>query len=259
MADLFKINDMKNVYYINHTSFNDGDIYKAMQFALNLCKEDSNLKVLTFLVYSTSQYDSFLGELAFTKAQILNHGFKAQNLEVKIRTIKTYDPDYLFVGNNPSEILVAVGLASKDLEKFEDYTDIAHVIIVPWQIKELEQFLSIHEAIDIDTFEQCQKPADVDVRVQNAINWLKATSYPNEGYGHPFDSNRLKQMSNALKLQHVHIDYASVVYCAMNAGLIPSAARKTAESFVKAQSRLFKVDKDTDYNHLTKMMNVKEF
>ncbi len=259
MADSFKINDMKNVYYINHTSFKDGDTYKAMQFALNLCKEDSNLKVLTFLVYSTSQYDSLLGELGFTRAQIKNHGFKTQNLEVKIHTLKTYDPDYLFVGNNPSEVLVTVGLTSEDLEKFEDYTDIAHVIIVPWQIKELGQFLSIHEAIDIDTFEKYKRPADVDVRVKNAINWLNATSYPNEGYGHPSDSNRLKQMSNALKVQNVPLDYSSVVYCAINCGLIPSAARKTAESFVKAQSRLFTVDKDTDYNHLTKMMNTKDF
>lgn len=250
---------MKNVYYINHASFIDGDTYKAMKFALNLCKEDSNLKVLTFLVYSTAQYDSFLGELAFTKAQIRNHGFKTHNLEVKIHTIKTYDPKYLFAGNKPSEVLVAIGLPSNNLEKFEDYSDIAHVVIVPWQIKELGQFLSIHEAIDIDTFEKYQKPADVDVRVKNAINWLKTTSYPNQGYGHPSDSNRLKQMSNALRIQKVPLDYTSVVYCAINSGLIHSAARKTAESFVKAQSRLFKVEEDTNYEHLTKMMNTKEF
>ena len=250
---------MKNVYYINHASFINGDSYKAMQFALNLCKEDSNLKVITFLVYSTTQYDSFLGELDFTKAQIRNHGFKTQNLEVKIHTLNTYDPKYLFAGNKPSEVLVAVGLTSHNLEKFEDYSDIAHLVIVPWQIKELGQFLSIHEAIDIDTFEKYQKPSDVDVRVKNAINWLKATSYPNQGYGHPSDSNRLKQMSNALKMQNVPIDYSSVVYCAINCGLIPSAARKTAESFVKAQSRLFKVANDTNYDHLAKMMNTEEF
>lgn len=250
---------MKNVYYINHTSFIEGDTYKAMQFALSLCKEDSNLNVLTFLVYSTAQYASFLGELNFTKAQIQNHGFKMQNFEVRIHTVKTYKPDYLFVGNNPSEVLVAIGLTSEDLEKFEDYTDIAHVIIVPWQINEVSQFMSIHEAIDVDTLVKFKKPSDVDVRIQNAINWLKVTSYPNQGYGHPLDSNRLKQMSNALKLQNVHIDYASVVYCAINSGLIPSAARTTAESFVKAQSRLFVVDRDTDYDHLTKMMNTKDF
>ena len=126
---------MKNVYYINHASFIDGDTYKAMKFALNLCKEDSNLKVLTFLVYSTAQYDSFLGELAFTKAQIRNHGFKTQNLEVKIHTLNTYDPKYLFAGNKPSEVLVAVGLTSDNLEKFEDYSDISHIVIVPWKIK----------------------------------------------------------------------------------------------------------------------------
>lgn len=250
---------MKNVYYINHTSFKDGDAIKAVKFALNLLKEDSNLKTLTFLVYSTAQYDSILGELNFSKQQIKNHGFVLQNCEVKIHTIKTYKPDYLFVGNQPSEVLVALGLTSKDLEKFEDYTDIANVIIAPWQISEVSQFLSIHEAIDVDTNEKYHKPVDADMRIVNAINWLKATSYPNEGYVHSSDLNRLKQMSNALKLQNVTIDYASVVYCALNVGLIPSAARKTAESFVQAQSRLFVVERNTNYDHLTKMMNTREF
>ena len=250
---------MKNVYYINHTSFTNGDAYKALQFALNLFKGDNNLRELTFLVYSTAQYDTFLGELNFTKSQLKNHGFALQNCEVKIHTLKTYDPKYLFADNRPSEVLVALGLTAKDLEKFEDYSNIAHVIIAPWQINDVTQFLSIHEAVDVDTNEKYPKPIDVDIRVKNAINWLKATSYPNQGYGHPSDSNRLKQMSNALKLQNVPLDYASVVYCAINAGLIPSAARKTAESFVKAQSRLFMVEKNTNYDHLTKMMNTNDF
>lgn len=250
---------MKNVYYINHTSFKDGDTTKAVQFALDLFRSDANLKILTNLVYTTAQFDHFLGELKFTKAQIRDCGFETPNCKVQIRTLKTYDPKCLFAGNEPSEVLVAVGLTSQDLEKFEDFTDIAHVIVVPWQINEVSQFLSIHEATDIDTYEKYQKPNDVDVRVKNAINWLKATSYPNEGYGHPNDANRLKQMSNALKIQNVSLDYASVVYCAINNGLIPSAARKTAELFVKAQSRLFVVDRDTNYDHLTKMMNTEVF
>ena len=65
---------------------------QVFTIALNLFKEDSNLEELTFLVYSTAQYDTFLRELNFTKPQLKNHGFVSQNCEVKIRTLKTYNP-----------------------------------------------------------------------------------------------------------------------------------------------------------------------
>ena len=68
------------------------------------------------------------------------------------------------------------------------------------------------------------------------------------------DSMRLHQMANALKKYHVPVDYAATVYSGLHNGLIPSAARKTADAFVRAQSRLFAVERDTDYALLKQMM-----
>ena len=61
-------------------------------------------------------------------------------------------------------------------------------------------------------------------------------------------------MANALKKYHVPVDYASTVYCGIHNGLISSSARKTADAFVRAQSRLFAVSKDTNYASLKQMM-----
>lgn len=242
------------VHYLNHEHYQKGDTKLATRYAAKLMKEDDALKVITFLVLSQHQYEPFLGEMGFTAKEFKNHGCPYKEGKIQIHTVKTYDPDYLFAGRRPSEILIAVGVPPKELVQYEDKSDIAHCIIAPWTLDENLEFLSIYEAIDIETGKAFPRPSEVDERIINAIGWLKWTSYPNEGYHHPNDAERLHQMANALKKYHVPVDYASTVYSGLHNGLLPSAARKTADAFVRAQARLFAVPKDTNYPHLKQMM-----
>lgn len=242
------------VHYLNHDYFQTGDTKLATRYAAKLMKEDKALKVVTFLVLSQHQYEPFLGEMGFTVKEFKAHGFPYKDGRIQIHTVKTYNPNYLFAGRKPSEILIAVGIPPVELIKYEDRSDIAHCIVVPWTLEENREFLSIYAAVDIETGNAYQKPLEADERIVNAIGWLKWTSYSNEGYHHPNDSMRLHQMANAIRKYKVPVDYASVVYCGMHNGLIPSAARKTADAFVKAQSRLFAVERDTNYAFLKKMM-----
>ena len=53
-------------------------------------------------------------------------------------------------------------------------------------------------------------------------------------------------MANAVKHYKVPFDYASTVYAGLHNGLIPSAARKTAEALMRAQARKFSIKYD-DY------------
>lgn len=229
------------VHYLNHERFQEGDTRLATRYAAKLMKEDNALKVVTFLVLSQHQYDPFLGEMGFTVKELKAHGCAYRDGRMQIHTVKTYNPDYLFSGRKPSEILIAVGVPPEELIRFEEKSNIAHCIIVPWTLEENREFLSIYEAQDIETGECCPKPVDADDRIVNAIGWLKATSYPNEGYHHPLDEGRLHQMANAIKYYKVPFDYTSTVYAGLHNGLIPSAARKTAEAFMRAQSRAFAV------------------
>ena len=243
------------VHYLNHKRFQEGDTKLATEYAAKLIKEDPALKIVTYLVFTQTQYEPFLGEMGFSAKDYKNHGYSFSDGKLQIHTIKTYDPSYLFVGQKPSEILIAVGLPPEGLLKYEDKSNIAHCIIVPWILDENREFLSIHEAKDIQTGEKYPKPADPDERILNAIGWLKNTSYPNEGYHHPNDSERLHKMANAIKKNHVPVDYASIVYCGIHNGLIPSAARKTADAFIRAQTRLFAVERDTNYALMKQIMS----
>lgn len=235
------------VHYLNHEHFQPGDTKLATRYAYKLMQEFSSLKIVTFLVYTQQQYEPFLSEMEFKPIEYKNHGYLLKNGRLQIHTVKTYKPDYLFSGREPSEILISVGVPPTELLCYEDKSNIAHCIIVPWILDENREFLSIYEAQDIETGECYPKPEDADVRIVNAIGWLKATSYPNEGYHHPLDENRLHQMANAIKHFRVPFDYASTVYAGLHNGLIPSAARKTADAFQQAQRRKFAIKYD-DYS-----------
>lgn len=242
------------VHYLNHERFQEGDTKLATKYAAKLMKEDSSLKIVTFLVYSQHQYEPFLGEMDFSAQDFKNHGYALKDGRLQIHTVKTYNPDYLFAGREPSEILIAVGVPPEEMIRFEDKSNIAHCIIVPWTLDENKEFLSIYEAKDIITGVAFPKPADADERIVNAIGWLRETSYPNEGYHHPLDVDRLHQMANAIKHYKVPFDYAATVYCGLHHGLIPSAARNTAEAFLRAQGRAFAIKYDHYGNDFLKEM-----
>jgi len=246
------------VHYLNHEHYLPGDTKLATKYASKLMREDGALKIVTFLVYTQLQYEPFLDEMGFKPNDYKNHGYALKDGKLQIHTVKTYNPDYLFAGREPSEILIAVGVPSAELLRYEDKSNIAHCIIVPWALEENREFLSIYEANDIETGDRYPNPVDADDRIVNAIGWLKATSFPNEGYHHPFDEDRLHQMANAIKHYKVPFNYASTVYAGLHNGLIPSAARKTAEAFMKAQNRKFAIQyNDYGLPFLKEMMETK--
>lgn len=243
------------VYYLNHEKFQTGDTIKALQFAIKLAKKNKGIDTITLLVYQQHQYETFLSEVGFKPSHYKNHVANIDGYKVQIHTVKTYHPDYWFANHPQSEILVAVGVPPKQMEQFEDYSNIKYWIVVPWLLDENREWLSIFEAKDIETDQTMQTPNMVDERIANAIGWLRETSYPNEGYHHPLDEDRLHQMANAVKHYKVPFDYASTVYCGLHNGLIPSAARSTAEAFLRAQRRAFVIKYDHyDFTFLKEMM-----
>lgn len=246
------------VYYLNREKFTKGDSTTALKFALGLAKKDKDINTITFLVYQAMQYDDFLGEIGFSKQHYSTHSARMGNYKVQVHTVKTYKPDYQFAGHPQSELLIAVGVPPKELVRFEDYSNINYWVIVPWLLEENKEWLSIFEATDLETGGAIASPELGDDRIGNAIDWLKATSYPNEGYRHPLDEDRLHQMSNAIKHYKVPFSYASAVKCGLEHGLIPSAARKTADAFQRAQSRAFAINySDYGKSFLKEMMETK--
>ena len=246
---------MQHCYYINHKRFQSGDSKKAFDFAVSLCKKDKNIDTINLLVYQENQYDPFISELGITRKQFKSHAIPTNSrVKVLIHTVKTFKPGHLFAGHDDCEVLVSIGVPPKDLLRFVDATRLQYWIIVPWLISENKSFLAIHEAIDIETNESLKIDKEIDNRLKGAIKWLQSTSFPEAGFVHPNDEDRLKQMANAIA--HYGLDYdndALIHYC-INNGILETPARKMAHYFEKAKRRKFSTREKTDYRFLKQMM-----
>ena len=123
-----KIDSMK-VYYVNSMQWSEDDVLRAFAKVKELIRADKNIKTITFLVGQQSQFD-MLSPLKFTQRQISNRGFStADGFRVQFQTLRTYHPNYVFVNQQPSEILIPICIPPQDLYKFEDYSEIAYWII----------------------------------------------------------------------------------------------------------------------------------
>lgn len=228
------------VYYIN-SEVHKVSLQIACQKARTLIEFDKNIKTVTFLLGQKSQFN-LLYPLGFTKKQVDKQKIATSNgLCVQFQTLKTYHPNYIFGNNKSSEILISVLIPPKYLYRYEDYSDIAYWIIVPWTLSENESFLSIHEAEDCENGNLLNPPSDVDYKVANALDWLFRTSFPNEGYHHPNDENRLKNIAVKLRDMQVPVEYDSIVYYCLHHNFIPSSARKTADYIMRAQSHSMRI------------------
>lgn len=246
---------MEQLYYLNHERFEKGDTKKAFKYAIDIINKNKDIDTITFLVYEQKHYDDFIGEMGFTPQQYKTHGFNIKGMKVQIHTVKTYSPKYIFAGEAKRELLIAVGVPPKHLEAFVDKSRVKYWIIVPWLLKENNQFLHIHDAVDLETGIKLTIDTDIDPRIKGAIEWLKATSYPNEGYHHALDENRLKSMANAIKHYKIPFEHDALVHYCINNGMINDAAAKTVGYFEKAQKSLFHVDRGYEPEFLLEQMN----
>ena len=245
---------MEQLYYLNRERYNSGDVKTAFRFALGLCKQDSNIDTITFLVPQARQYDIITKELGIATKFCTNHIVPNYlHKKLQVHTVRTYNPDYQFMGQEDCEVLVAVIVNPKDLERFVAKSKVKYWIIVPWLLDENISFLEVHEAVDIETGKALKVNYELDDRVKHAVEWLKATSYPNEHFHHPNDEERLKQMSNALSYYDVPLTYDAVMNYCIYHGIINEAANMIAEHFTKAQQRKYAVH-DHDYGFMKQMM-----
>lgn len=250
---------MQEIYYVNHSKFQKGDVQKAWKYAANLLKKDSNIDRITILVYTSNQYTPFVAkELGIALKWCKRHTLPNRiGKTIEVHTVKTYSPGYLFQGSPNCELLIAVAIPPNEMEKLVDYSRAKYWIVVPWTMAECQSFLSINEAIDIDTKEAINAQYIVDDRIKGAIRWLMATFFPNEGYYHPNDMERLRKMANAIKHYNVPFERDSMInYCIHN-GMCYDSALKTYEVFEKAHRRKLTTRQEPNYPFLLQMMEEK--
>ena len=243
---------MKEVYYVNAKQYDNYCLKSAISKAFSISKTDEEVEQI-IIVVSTKKQFSLLDSVFPEK--VINgkcYHVTGTNLGFRFETVKTLSP-YL----SCKAVFVPLCLSQKDLIKYEDEWSFRYWIVVSWHYSELEPWLKVHSAIDVATNKPIEANFSVDEKIQNAIGWLKATSYPNEGFIHPLDLNRLKCMSNAIAQSKLVADYDAILHYCLNNGIWHKGGRKIAEYFVKAQTKKFKTDGNYPFKFLVDMMNEK--
>lgn len=241
---------MKKVYYLNAETFTYAGLAKAILKSINLASEE-NMPV-AIVVSTTSQF--VLLDKIFPKDSFKSKCFRdsTSNITFHLHTFKTYSR-----ANFEQHVFVPICLSEKELIKFEDEWNAYYWVVVPDVKDSILSWLKINKAQDLATDEIIHNEFKLDKKVQNAIGWLKATSYPNEGFCHPLDMNRLKCMANAVNLCNLQFDYDAVLYYCLNNGINHDGGRKIAEHFSKAAQRKYKTDGNYPLTFLKEMMNKK--
>lgn len=216
---------------------------------INSGKTEVETIVLLFPTYANA--DGALDGI-FPRANIASHclHYEEPSCGILIETLKNYS------ASSP-HILIPICVSEKDVAKYEDEYNAQIWIVVPPEVVQIENWLKIHSAVNVDTDQALEWISKNDNRAINAIEWLKVTSYPNDGFSHPLDWNRLKSMANALATNQVPVDYYSVLHYCITHKINHEGGRMIADHFVKAQTRKFKTDGNYSIAFLTEMMNNK--
>lgn len=244
---------MEKVYYINKESSKDA-VELAIAKALAIVAQSKSEYKSVLLLFSTYSVADEILDGVLPDDAIRNHRmhWDDPNCGLLIESVKTYN-------FSNKHILVPILVSEKELQKFEDEWAPRQWVVLPQSVSLMEKWLKVHSAVDVESKEMIRKEDDfaLDNRVINGIEWLWATSYPNEGFTHPLDLNRLKCMANALAANHVELDYYAVLYYCITHQITHKGGRLIADGFVKAQSRKFKTDGNYTISFLTEMMNTK--
>ncbi len=241
---------MEKVYYSDCLTFADA-IVKALKKALNVIVVENELKSIVLLFPTLSVADNALHNIlpSLTKGNRIAH-CDNPSCGIKVETLKNYSP-------YGQHVLIPVFVTEKEITKYEDEWDARVWVVVPHNLSSMEKWLQVHSAENIETGVCLSLNMPLDERVINGIEWLWATSFPNEGFNHPLDLNRLKCMANALAINSVSLDYYSVLHYCITNNINHDGGRKIAEHFVKAQTKKYKTDGNYPISFMTEMMNTK--
>jgi hypothetical protein len=151
---------------------------------------------------------------------------------VPVVTLKTYRPD-----TSSKDILVTIGLDPDQFVKYEDEYEIKYIIHIPWDMDISGEWIRAHGAVDINTGTPAQTSVKLDPWVKRAIDWLNNSSYPNEGFDHPLDKDRLKAAANELKELKAKIEREAIIAYCLSISIQMGSAIKIFNCFYKAQTR----------------------
>lgn len=234
-------------FYIENKQYSKTDFEKALEFAKNVLTEDSEIDRIVVLVQAKNKYN-LIRSLSTPKS--LEKCFSSNDINIKFDTISTYIPAH----DNIRDVVIIVGISPLRIQKIEDEYKVKYLIYIPLNMKECISWLREHEAIEISTNKKLEPQFPIKSNVKKAIDWLKETSFPNEGFDHPLDKDRLKALSNVLYELDIPIEGESIIKYCHEIGISYESAYKIRYFFQKAKTIRFRINNNKTLDFLRKML-----
>lgn len=239
---------MEKCYYVENQQYSKEDLIKSLGYAIHLNNEDSTIEQIIILVYTKNQF--VLLNSIFSEKDLKKGIYKQNGVIFKFETIKTYKPSY----SGKHDIVIVVGVAPSDIKNIENEFSVKYLIYVPWNINECISWLRAHNAEGITTNVVLKPESEINPILIKAIDWLNDTSYPNQGFSHPLDNNRLKSVANALNEMKISIEEESIIAYCHEIGILYNSAYKIIEYFQKAKNSSFRTDKNYSLDYFHKIL-----
>ncbi|PID64447.1 MAG: hypothetical protein CR962_01510 [Gammaproteobacteria bacterium] len=168
----------------------------AFKKALELCNEIGDITQITLLIH-TKANTGYLERIFGTRD--LKAFFRGVKIDsnyppLKIETIRTFNDDW-----QGKKILVAFGLNSDELYKYDDYQNISVIIAHQWSEDSLKDWARCWGAINLKTGIKIEKNTLPNKVVQQAFIDLTDSINLSTGITHPMDEEQCKTYIRALK------------------------------------------------------------
>lgn len=187
---------MEKIRYFNR---NKGPIkeneLRVISKAVEICNQIADIEEVIMLIHTKSNTGYFQRIFDISNTNQFFSGVKIhQELPIfKAETIRTFN-DF----GRTKRLLIAFGLRSEELFKYDSYYSVVAIIAHQWNDPEVIEWASAWGAIDIETNEPIDKGNLPDIVVQNAFKDLTNSINMSTGINHHMDNEQCKTYLRAL-------------------------------------------------------------
>jgi|SRR5690554_2378222 len=182
-------------YYNNNIGPVKANEAKAVHKALEICNDVRDIEEIILLIHTKNQTDYVkrVFDISNVNKLFSNTVIDPKYPPFRIETIKTFNSDY-----RSKKIVVAFGLRSKDLFKYDDFNHIYALIAHQWTEPDVQEWAKKWGAIHLDTeteIETTELPPQI---VQRAFEDLTGSINLSTGIVHSSDNALCKTYIRAL-------------------------------------------------------------
>lgn len=187
--------DKKRYYNDNIGPIKESEVL-ALKKALELCKEIGDITQITLLIHTKANtgYLERIFETRNLKGLFSGVRMYPNYPPLKIETVRTFNNDW-----QGKKIVIAFGLRSSELQKYDDHENVAAIIAHQWSEDGVKDWAKSWGAINLETDTAIEKTALPDKVVQQAFIDLSNSINMSTGISNSMDEEQCKTYIRALK------------------------------------------------------------